>query len=151
MEQLSEWLNDVLLVEAADWLRSVLDAAVAAQWIALSILCLALLVGLTSRSILIFLAALVLASFSVWLIAGAPTPVLRNALPGLGGLALLFLTIGLYRFRSTIARQAAKLRELSARNKELQSLLDREIRWRMAAEPPGQNAPAKQEGANESR
>lgn len=140
MDELNAWPNGVLLVETAKWFRAVADAGATMPWFAMSVLGMVVVVGAASRSILIFLAASILGALSVWLIASAPSPILQRLLPGFGGAALLLLAGGLYRLRKRISQQDARLQKLLSEKEETQALLDREIRWRMAAEPAVESA-----------
>lgn len=141
MDELDAWLSDLLVVETAGWLRAVIDAGAAMPWFAMFVLGLVVFAGAASRSILIFLAASVLGALSIWLLANAHTPPLQRLLPGFGATALLFLAGGLYRLRRKISQRDARLQKLLSEKEETQALLDREIRWRTAAEPIVENAP----------
>lgn len=132
----------VVLAELEAWLRTVIESGTAVPWLAVCVGVMALVSLLASRSLAIGLHVVFAALVCVWLVGAAPTPVLRLALPALAAVALLLLALGLLRLRRRITTLAASVRALGADNERLQSLLEREVRWRRAAEPLDDAGPA---------
>lgn len=135
MEELGAWFDQDFLIEAQSWIGAVGEAGTAAPWPSASFIALAVLIGLIARSFLIFFTAIVLGAFTVWLLASTTSPILGVELAGLGTLALVALMAGSYGLRRAISRQRAALEQLASEKAEIQHLLDREIQWRMAADP----------------
>lgn len=140
MDDLSAWLNDVFLVEAEGWILFVAEAAIASPWLGACMFGLAILAGFLGRSLLVLAAAVIFASLMMTMLAVEQNQTLRFGLAGLGGLAFLFLAIGLGMLRGALSRQRTAYKRVLSEKEEIQDQLEREIRWRRAAEPDKEGA-----------
>lgn len=141
------------LIEFSDWMQSegrplfeawsgaLWDSALDSPGLMLAVVLLSLLAGLAARSLALAL-AVTLFTLVALTATMPPYPDIRLGMvfASIGGLALLAVHGVLVR-----SRHAAMLRSVASlqkKNSELQAMLDREIAWRMAAEPQSGLLPA---------
>lgn len=134
MEEISAWLNEVLLVEAVEWARGLLAAVVSSPQWAGPLFALAVLAGSAAASPTLTLAALVFAAALIVPLDAATEPMARGWLGTLAITGMVLLAAFAFALRRRGARQLRRINRLFAEKTELQHRLDREITWRRAAE-----------------
>lgn len=103
-------------------------------YISLSISVPLILATVISRSIFVAVGGGVLFLLLTELLASPASESYRWGLASLTTAGLLFVALGFLQLRRKISRQANALVKIDSERNELQQLLDREVKWRRAAE-----------------
>lgn len=134
MEEISAWLNEVLLVEAVEWARVLLAAVASSPHYAAPLFALAILAGAVASSPTLTLAGLALAAVVIVPLDAAAEPGARRWMATLSITGMALLAVFAVGLRRRARRQLRRVNRLAAEKAELQHRLDREITWRRAAE-----------------
>lgn len=134
LDRFSNWFVTEALPAFGSWTAAMSEAARAHPEFSLTLLALAIIVGLWGGSLLQFLSGIGVAALSLSALRYAPSELHSQ---GAGVLGLIILCVMLFREmarRRKYRKQLARIFHLTKENETVKANFDREVKWRLAGQ-----------------